>query len=232
MKIEELKVAKFIDHTLLKPEATPNQIKKLCQEAKEYGFAAVCVNSSYVPFCAKLLEDSGVAVCSVVGFPLGAMSTAAKVYEAERAILDGASEIDMVLHMGELIAGNYSYVLYDISAVVDKAHEYGIIVKVIIETAKLTDEEKRMACRLCVIAEADFVKTSTGFGGGGATVEDVRLMKEKVGGKAKIKAAGGIDDYETAIEMIEAGADRLGASRSVVIVAEQALLGAGASAEY
>lgn len=214
-----MKIEKFIDHTLLKPDAAPAQIEKLCQEAKKYGFAAVCVNSSYVPLCAKLLEGSGVAVCSVVGFPLGAMNTAAKVYEAERAILDGANEIDMVLHIGRLKAGQYAYVLYDILVVVEKAHEYGVIVKVIIETALLTDEEKKIACGLCVEAGADFVKTSTGFNGGGATIEDVRLMKKAVDGKAKIKAAGGIGDYETAVKVIEAGADRLGTSKSVAIMA-------------
>lgn len=228
MEIEKLKIERFIDHTMLKPEATSEQIEKLCREAKKYGFAAVCVNSSYVRLCAELLEGSNVAVCSVVGFPLGAMNTIGKVAETEEAILDGASEIDMVLHIGELIAGNYDYVLYDISAVVEIARKYGAIVKVIIETAKLTDEKKRIACQLCVIAGADFVKTSTGFGEGGATVEDVRLMKEEVGDKAKIKAAGGIGDYKTAIKMIKAGADRLGTSRSVAIMAGAS----GASADY
>lgn len=217
------KIEKFIDHTLLKPEATPNQIRKLCQEAREHGFAAVCVNSSYVSLCAEILAGSDVAVCSVVGFPLGAMSTAAKVFEAEQAIRDGASEIDMVLHIGRFKAGEYDYVEDDISAVVNMAHKEGAIVKVIIETALLTDEEKRIACRLCVLAVADFVKTSTGFGGGGATVEDVRLIKEEIANKAKIKAAGGIGDYKTAVKMIKAGADRLGTSKSVNIMAGQAL---------
>lgn len=214
-------LAKKIDHTLLKPDATLAQLHQLCTEARQYGFASVCVNSSNVPVCARLLKGSDVAVCAVVGFPLGAMSTPAKVFEAEQAINEGAQEIDMVLAIGRLKDRALDYVRGDIADVVKLAHSKRAIVKVIIETALLTDEEKRLACRLCVEAQADFVKTSTGFSGGGATVDDVRLMKTEVGERAKIKASGGIRDRQTAMAMIEAGADRIGTSSGVAIVSDR-----------
>ncbi len=213
-----MEVARFIDHTLLKPDATPVQIEKLCCEAQLHGFASVCVNSSYVPLCAELLHMSNVTICTVVGFPLGAMNAAAKIFETKQAISDGAREIDMVMAVGRLKAGDLDYVFEEVAAVTSAAHARGAIVKVIIETALLNEEEKRTACQLCVKACADFVKTCTGFGGGGATIEDVRLMKTEVGGRARVKASGGIRDYPTVIAMIEAGAARIGTSSGVAII--------------
>ena len=221
MVLKKDEIARFIDHTLLKPEATPAQIERLCDEARRYGFAAVCVNPVYVRLAAERLQGAEVAVCSVVGFPLGATTTAAKVYEARQALADGASELDMVIHVGALKAGDYERVQEDIAAVADVCHKGGALLKVIIETALLDDAEKVAACRLAQAAGADFVKTSTGFAGGGATAEDVRLMRQTVGPRMGVKAAGGIRSYADALAMIEAGANRIGASAGVRIV-EQA----------
>jgi deoxyribose-phosphate aldolase len=213
-------IAKYIDHTLLKPEATPEEIEKLCREARENGFAAVCVNPPFVKQCAELLRGSGVAVATVVGFPLGAHTTATKVFETEQALVDGATEIDMVINVGALKARRDDYVRDDIRAVVEAAHRAGALVKVIIEAALLTDEEKVRASKLSKEAGADFVKTSTGFGPGGATAHDVALMRQAVGPGLGIKAAGGVKNLAQAEEMIAAGATRIGASAGVKIVQE------------
>jgi deoxyribose-phosphate aldolase len=213
-------IAKFIDHTLLKPEATPAEIAKLCQEAKEYRFAAVCVNPPYVKQCADYLRGSGVAIAVVVGFPLGAHTTETKVFETQDSIADGATEIDMVINIGALKAKQDALVREDIRAVCDAAHRGSAILKVIIEAALLTDDEKVRACQLSQEVGADFVKTSTGFGPGGATVHDVALMSRAVGGELGVKAAGGIRNLEQAEAMIQAGATRIGASAGVKIVAE------------
>lgn len=213
-------VAKYIDHTLLKPDATPTEIEKLCQEAREYGFAAVCVNPSFTKMCADLLKGTQVAVAVVVGFPLGAHTTATKVFESEQAIVEGATEIDMVINIGALKAKRDDHVREDIRNVVQAAHRLDAIVKVIIEAALLTDEEKVRACRLSKEAGADFVKTSTGFGPGGATAHDVELMRRTVGSEMGVKAAGGVKTLAQAQEMIAAGATRIGASAGVKIVQE------------
>jgi len=213
-------IAKIIDHTLLKPEATRDQIVQLCREAREYGFAAVCVNPCYVKLAAELLRGSPVKVCSVVGFPLGATLPEVKAYEARRAIEEGAAEIDMVINIGALKSGDLELVRRDIAAVVDVCHAKGALCKVIIEAALLSDEEKVLACQLAKAAGADYVKTSTGFGPGGATVHDVALMRRTVGPGMGVKAAGGIRSYEAARNMIEAGATRIGASAGVKIVRE------------
>jgi deoxyribose-phosphate aldolase len=213
-------IAKYIDHTLLKPDATPAEIEKLCREAREYGFAAVCVNPPFVKQCSDLLRGTAVAVAVVVGFPLGAHTTSTKVFETEQAIVDGATEIDMVINIGELKAKHDTYVRDDIREVVEAAHRGGAIVKVIIEAALLTDEEKVRACLLAKEAGADFVKTSTGFGPGGATVHDVALMRATVGPDMGVKAAGGVKNLAQAQEMIAAGATRIGASAGVKIVQE------------
>lgn len=210
-------LARMIDHTLLAPSATRSEIEALCDEAHENCFASVCVNPWWVRTCAERLADSPVRVCTVVGFPLGANRSETKVYEAVRAIDDGAIELDMVLNVGALKSGAYSDVERDIAGVV-KAAEGRAIVKVILETAKLTDEEKVKACVLARAARASFVKTSTGFGGGGATEEDVRLMRRVVGGELGVKASGGVGDQSAALRMIEAGASRIGASAGVRIV--------------
>ena len=181
MSMERSNVARLIDHTLLKPEATQAQIAHLCDEAIEYGFAAVCINPVFVRFAARRLEGSGIAVCNVIGFPLGATTTAAKVFETQRAIADGAQEVDMVIHVGALKAGESQAVRDDISAVACACHDGGALLKVIIEAVLLTDEQKIAACLAAQAAGADFVKTSTGFAGGGATVADVRLMRRTVG---------------------------------------------------
>lgn len=207
----------FIDHTLLKADATVEQITKLCQEAREYRFASVCVNSCWVRLCSELLRGSGVAVCTVVGFPLGAMIPEAKAFEAEAAIENGATEIDMVINIGALKSQDYRMVAKDIQVVCDAVHQHGAILKVIIEACLLTKEEKVIACLLAKNAGADYVKTSTGFSTGGATVEDVKLMRSIVGDEMGVKAAGGIRDKETAEAMLDAGADRLGASAGVQI---------------
>ncbi len=216
MKREEL--AKYIDHTNLKAYASTEEIKKLCDEAKEYGFYAVCVNPYRVKDAAEFLKGTDIKIASVVGFPLGATFTEAKVQETIMAINNGAKEIDMVINIGALKDGDYEFVEKDIREVVNAAHGAGAIVKVIIETCYLTDDEKRKACELAKNAGADFVKTSTGFGTAGAKVEDVKLMREVVGDEMGVKAAGGIHTAEEAIEMIKAGATRIGASRSVQIV--------------
>jgi deoxyribose-phosphate aldolase len=208
----------YIDHTLLKPEATEADIKRLCDEAREYHFYSVCINSSYVELAAMELSGSQTKVCAVVGFPLGAMELNSKAFEADQACLHGATEIDMVIHVGALKEGRYEYVSNDIAAVVSVAADYDAKVKVILETCLLTKEEIIKACELAVQAGADFVKTSTGFSTGGATVEDVALMRATVGEKAQVKASGGIRDIEKAKEMIAAGADRLGTSASIAIL--------------
>ncbi len=213
-------IAAKIDHTLLKPEASRDQITQLCHEAREHGFAAVCVNPTNVKLCAQLLKDSAVKVCTVVAFPLGATPPEAKAYEAQRAIMDGAQEVDMVMNIGALKSKDYELVEQDIATVARTCHEHGAICKVIIEAALLTDEEKVKACTLAKVAGADYVKTSTGFGPGGATVEDVALMRRTVGPTMGIKAAGGIRSFEDARNLIEAGATRIGASAGVKIVQE------------
>jgi deoxyribose-phosphate aldolase len=219
--VNRAQVARLIDHTLLKPQATPAQIGRLCDQARRYGFASVCINPVYVRLAAERLAGSGVAVCTVVGFPLGANTTVIKVQEAQQAIADGATEIDMVIQIGALKAGDHQAVQDDIAAVSSACHAGGALLKVIIEAVLLTDEEKVTACRLAQAAGADFVKTSTGFAGGGATVADVRLMRQAVGPEMGIKAAGGVHSYADAMAMVEAGATRIGASAGVEIV-EQA----------
>jgi deoxyribose-phosphate aldolase len=209
-------ISKSIDHTLLKPDATFTQIYHLVEEAKEHHFFSVCVNPSYVATCAELLKGSGVQVCTVIGFPLGANSTVTKAFETSHAIKDGADEIDMVINVGALKSQKFLLVEDDIREVVHAAE--GRVVKVIIETSLLTDEEKVVACQLAEKAGAVFVKTSTGFNGGGATVEDVKLMKESVSTTVSVKASGGIRDLETAKKMLAAGASRLGTSAGVSIV--------------
>ena len=212
--------AKMIDHTLLKPEATKEQVKNLCEEAVQYGFHSVCVNSSFVYYCAELLKDSDVKVCTVIGFPLGAMSTAGKAAEAQAAVADGAEELDMVIHVGMIKSGDWDYVKQDIASVVEAAGDKAVV-KVILETCLLTDEEKRKACMICKEAGASFVKTSTGFSNGGATVKDVALMREAVGSDMGVKASGGIRSFQDARAMVEAGADRNGASSGIAIIREQ-----------
>lgn len=211
-----MELNKYIDHTLLKADATAKDIEKLCLEAKEYDFASVCINPSRVRQAAELLKESDVKVCTVIGFPLGATSTESKVFETKQAILDGASEIDMVINIGYIKDKNFDAVRDDIKAVNDVKGD--AILKVIIETCLLNDEEKVMACNLAVDAGADFVKTSTGFSTGGAKVNDVVLMKKTVGDKVKVKASGGIKTHGEAISMIAAGADRIGASSGIMIV--------------
>jgi len=215
-------IARIIDHTLLKPDTTPAQIAQLCYEAQKYGFASVCINPGYVALAAQLLAGAPVKVCTVVGFPLGATSTEAKAAETVQALDDGATEIDMVINIGALKAGDYELVEQDIVAVVRAAHTRGALVKVIIEAALLTDEEKVKACTLAKAAGADYVKTSTGFGPGGATTHDVALMRQTVGAMMGVKAAGGIGTLEKAREMVHAGATRIGASAGVRIVAQGA----------
>ncbi len=213
---EEL--AKTIDHTMLKPDAVPEEISKLCDEAKEYNFASVCVNPGYVSFCAGMLKETGVKVCTVIGFPLGATTTETKKFEAENAIKNGAGEIDMVINIGQLKSGAYNYVYNDISEVVGTAKPGKIITKVIIETCLLTDEEKVKACLIAKDAGADFVKTSTGFSKGGATTHDIALMKYTVGALVKVKASGGVRSRKDALDMIANGADRIGASAGIKII--------------
>ena len=211
-------IASLIDHTLLRPEATADDIRKLCDEAWTYRFASVCVNPYWVPRVALDIGDSGVKVCTVVGFPLGASMTTSKVAETESAVRAGAQEIDMVLNIGELRGGNYDAVREDIRAVVNAAHGVGAIVKVILETALLNDEQKAIACELAKVAGAEFVKTSTGFSTGGATAHDVALMRRAVGDSMGVKASGGIRTLENLKTMVAAGASRIGASASVSIV--------------
>jgi deoxyribose-phosphate aldolase len=211
-------ISKYIDHTLLKQEASVQQITKLCEEAAKYKFASVCVNATNVALCAKLLKGSGVKVCSVAGFPLGATLSSVKAFEAEQVIADGASEIDMVLNVGAMKSGNFALVKDDVAAVVKASHAKKAIVKVIIETCLLTDEEKVKACQLCKEAGADFVKTSTGFNTGGATLEDVALMRKTVGPDMGVKAAGGVRSFDDVVAMIKAGATRIGTSGGVKII--------------
>lgn len=215
-------IAKMIDHTLLKPDATQDQIAQLCYEARTYGFAAVCVNPSYVELCSQLLQGTPVHVCTVVGFPLGATPPEVKGYEAQQAIEDGASEVDMVINIGALKSKDYALVERDIATLARICHAGGAILKVIIEAALLTDEEKVIASQLSKAAGADYVKTSTGFGPGGATVHDVELMRRAVGPEMGIKAAGGIKSYEDAKAMVAAGATRIGASAGIKIVQQAA----------
>ncbi|GGJ83413.1 deoxyribose-phosphate aldolase [Lentibacillus kapialis] len=211
-------LAQYIDHTQLKPDTAKEKIEQIVQEAREHGFASVCVNPYWVPFCYDSLKNTGVKVCTVIGFPLGATSTSSKVYEAKQAIQDGAEEIDMVINIGEIKAKNDNAAQQDIEAVVEAAKGKALT-KVIIETSLLTDDEKVRACKAAKAASADFVKTSTGFSGGGATIEDVKLMRQAVGSEMGIKASGGIRDLATTRAMIDAGATRIGASASVDIIA-------------
>lgn len=215
-----LDLAKTIDHTLLAPDATAEQIDLLCEEAARYRFASVCVNPTWIRRCAKGLGGSDVKVCAVIGFPLGANTSEIKAMEARRALRDGAREVDMVINVGALKSGDHDMVRTDIEKVVDSAHEGSALVKVILETALLTDEEKVLASAIAKRAKADFVKTSTGFGGGGATVFDVALMRETVGPEMGVKASGGVRTAEDAQDMIAAGATRIGASAGVQIVSE------------
>ena len=209
-------LATYIDHTLLKPAATAADVKTLCTEAREYGFAAVCINPVFVPLAARELSGSPVKVCTVIGFPLGATTSGTKAHEAAEAVGEGATEIDMVLALGATKSGDLDYARDDIEAVVHAAA--GNAVKLILETCLLSDEEKVAACRLAVEAGTSFVKTSTGFGGGGATAADIRLMRDAVGPDFGVKASGGIRRREDALAMIEAGATRIGTSSSVAIV--------------
>lgn len=220
MNLTQSQLAKYMDHTLLKADATLDGIDRVVAEAKQFGCASVCVNPFWVPYVARLLDGSGVATCTVVGFPLGASSTASKVFETTDAIANGADEIDMVINIGELKAGHAELVREDIRAVAEATHAGGKLLKAIIECCLLTDDEKRLACLLCAEAGADFVKTSTGFSTGGATVADVALMRECVGPDFGVKAAGGIRTLADAYAMIEAGASRLGVSAAASILAE------------
>lgn len=210
-------IGKYIDHTLLKPEAKKEQIKQLCEEAKEYNFASVCINPTWVKVASELLAGSEVKVCTVIGFPLGATTTATKVFETKNAIENGAEEVDMVINIGALKDGNDDLVEADIRGVVEAAQGKALT-KVIIETCLLSEEEKVRACELSVKAGADFVKTSTGFSNGGATVEDIRLMRKTVGPNVGVKASGGVRSAVDAKQMIEAGATRIGASAGIAIV--------------
>ena len=210
-----MKLNNIIDHTLLRADATKEEIIRLCEEAKEHGFASVCTNSCYTSLVHEKLSGSNVLTCSVVGFPLGAMSTAAKAFETKQAIADGADEIDMVIQIGALKSGDYDYVLNDIKAVVDSAN--GKLVKVIIETCMLDDKEKIKACELAAQAKAGYVKTSTGFGSGGATAHDVALMRKTVGESIGVKASGGVRCKQDALDMHNAGASRIGTSGGIEI---------------
>jgi deoxyribose-phosphate aldolase len=215
---QDLSLAGMIDHTLLKPDATQDQIAQLCFEARKHGFASVCINPTWVELCAQLLHGSPVKVCSVIGFPLGATPPEVKAFETQVALDHGASEIDMVINVGALKARDLELVAQDIRGVVATAHRAGAIVKVIIEAVLLTDEEKTISCLLSKEAGADYVKTSTGFASGGATVHDVALMRRVVGPEMGVKAAGGVRTYEDAESMIKAGATRIGASAGVKII--------------
>jgi len=214
-----MEINSYIDHTLLKATATERNIIDLCEEAKQYNFYSVCVNSCYVPLAKQLMEETAVKVCSVIGFPLGAMSTEAKVYEAKKAVEDGADEIDMVMNVGLLKSKNYFRVLKDISDV--KIAIGKTPLKVILEISELSKNEIILASEICLDAKADFVKTSTGFSKSGATLTAVKIIRKTIRNKAKIKASGGIGDYDTAIKFIEAGADRIGTSNGIAIVTDQ-----------
>ncbi len=227
-------VAGLIDHTLLRPDATQTEIETLCHEAREYAFATVCLNPTWVPLAARLLRGSRVGVCTVVGFPLGATTADVKQYETRRVIFDGATEVDMVINVGALRSGDVRTVQQDVEAVVDACRAAGVVSKVIIETALLTDEEKVTACTLAKAAGATFVKTSTGFAKHGATPADVALMRRVVGAGMGVKAAGGVRDLSGAEEMVRAGATRIGASAGVKIVQESkgAPVAAGSASGY
>lgn len=207
---------KMIDHTVLKADTPLETVKRICDEAMEYGFASVCINPCHVAYCADYLKDSDVNVCTVIGFPLGANTSAVKAFETKDAIANGADEIDMVMNIGALKDKNYDLVRDDVKAVVEAAN--GTLVKVILETCLLTEDEIKKACELCVEAKADYVKTSTGFSTRGATIEDVRIMKEAVHGKAKVKAAGGVRTPEDMVKIVVAGADRIGTSAGCSLV--------------
>jgi len=210
-------LAKYIDHTILKPEAPADAVKTLCAEAREYGFASVCVNPSYTALVHQELTGSGVLTCCVVGFPLGASTPAAKAFETANAVENGAEEVDMVINVGAVKSGDWALVERDIAAVVTAAHPKAAV-KVILETCLLTDEEKVRACEISKAVGADFVKTSTGFSTGGATAADIALMRKTVGPDVGVKASGGVRSYEDAMTMIQAGASRIGASAGIVIV--------------
>ena len=214
-------IASMIDHTLLKPEATQKEIEQLCEEATKHNFASVCVNPSYVSYCFDKIKSSSVRVCTVIGFPLGATTTQTKVVEAEEAVKNGCEELDMVINVGKLKDKDYNFIFNDVKSVADLAKKYMCKLKVILETCLLTDEEKVAACLISKEAGADFVKTSTGFSKGGATVHDVALMKYIVGHNLGVKASGGIRTYDDAVGMINAGASRLGASAGVKIISNQ-----------
>jgi deoxyribose-phosphate aldolase len=218
MRVKKKQLAKMIDHTLLKPNAMRTDIERLCDEAKRYGFAAVCVNPTYVSLASELLRGSDVKVDTVIGFPLGANTPSVKAYEAEVAITEGAEELDMVINIGALKSGNFHLVKEDIVAVVTVAQKGNAVLKVIIETCYLTDEEKVKVCQIILDSGCDFVKTSTGFGDYGAKVEDVQLLRKIAGNQMGVKAAGGIRTYEDALKMINAGASRLGASSGIRIL--------------
>ncbi|MFZ2322915.1 MAG: deoxyribose-phosphate aldolase [Ignavibacteriaceae bacterium] len=220
-KIAVKNLSGMIDHTLLKPDATTSEIKQLCEEAIQYRFASVCVNPSYVEYCFNLIKSSTVKVCTVIGFPLGATTTQSKFLEAEEDVKNGAEELDMVINIGRLKDKDYEYVFNDIKVIADLSKKHLCTSKVIIETCLLSDEEKIIACLLSKAAGANFVKTSTGFSKGGATVHNVTLMKFVVGDRLQVKASGGIRSYEDAIAMVNAGATRLGASAGVKIIAGQ-----------
>lgn len=207
---------KMIDHTVLKADTPLETVKRICDEAMEYGFASVCINPCHVAYCADYLKDSDVNVCTVIGFPLGANTSAVKAFETKDAIANGADEIDMVMNIGALKDKNYDLVRDDVKAVVEAAN--GTLVKVILETCLLTEDEIKKACELCVEAKADYVKTSTGFSTRGATIEDVRIMKEAVHGKAKVKAAGGVRTPEDMVKIVAAGANRIGTSAGCSLV--------------
>jgi len=214
----DVELARIIDHTLLKPDATIHDITRLCAEGREYGFASVCVNSAFVSICAPLLRGSEVRVCATIGFPLGAASSAAKAAETEQAIRDGANEVDMVINVGLLKSGRYDDVADDIRSVTNIARTGSALSKVILETGLLTDREKMKACLLAMEAGADFVKTSTGFGKGGATTQDIALMRRAVGSALGVEASGGIRTREDGLAMVASGANRIGASASIAVV--------------
>ncbi|MBR2504502.1 MAG: deoxyribose-phosphate aldolase [Elusimicrobiaceae bacterium] len=211
-----MNLAKYIDHTLLKPQASQAEIKNLCEQAREYGFFSVCVNPYWVPFCKEQLKGSDVKVCTVIGFPLGANTTEVKVLEAKDALKNGADELDMVVNLGAVKSADWQTVLADIEAVRHAGENFTL--KVIIETSVLTEEEKVKLCQLCTQAKADFVKTSTGFTGGGATAQDVKLMKENISADMQVKASGGVRTKEDFDKMVAAGATRIGASAGIKII--------------
>lgn len=220
IRISAKELASTIDHTLLKPEATPSEVEQICKEAIEFNFASVCINPAYVKLAKEKLHGSNVKVCTVIGFPLGATTTKSKVSEAEEAIANGAQEVDMVINVGRLKSRDYDYVENEIKEIADLAHSKRAIVKVIIETCLLSDEEKEKACLLARSAGADFVKTSTGFSKSGATAADVALMRRVVGSKMGVKASGGVRSFDDATRMIESGATRIGTSSGIKIISE------------